>query len=278
MNLFQRFQSLDRRIIFIFLAIAVIIPFFLNVPQPVQITTEVNSFYKKIESLPEETVVLVSFDYGPSAMPEVQPMAEAIVEQVLRNNLKLVTMALWPDGEPFSIQLADAAAEKLGKTYGTDYVTLGYKPGVAAVILQMGEDIHEAFPQDTRGNKSLNVPLLANLRTYKDIGLVVDLAAGVTPDLFVAYAGERYRAAVQVGCTAVMAANFYPYLQTGQLTGLLPGLKGAQEYQFLVTRKNTRKMSLMMASQSLVHLVIIFFILIGNTGYFLERLTRKASS
>ncbi|MHA2621230.1 MAG: hypothetical protein V2G42_04340 [bacterium JZ-2024 1] len=275
MTLFRTLQSIDRRIIFVFLAVAVTLPLFSTIPQPVQITTEVRDFYDRIESLPEGSVVLVSFDYGPTAMPEVQPMAQALIEHVLRNNLKLVTLALWPDGEPFSIQLVDEIAQRLGKKYGEDYATLGYKPGLAAVILQMGENIHETFPQDSRGAKPADVPVLAQLKNYDDVALVVVLAAGATPDYYVAYAGERYRVRIQAGCTAVMAANFYPYLQTGQLTGLLPGLKGAQEYQFMVTSANTPKLTRMMASQSLVHLVIIFFILVGNAGYLAERYGRK---
>jgi hypothetical protein len=39
---------------------------------------------------------------------------------------------------------------------------------------------------------------------------------------------------VAVGVTAVMAADMYPYLQSGQLIGMLSGLKGAAEYEKLV--------------------------------------------
>jgi len=39
---------------------------------------------------------------------------------------------------------------------------------------------------------------------------------------------------VAVGVTAVMAADLYPYLQSGQLVGMLAGLKGAAEYEKLV--------------------------------------------
>jgi hypothetical protein len=71
------------------------------------------------------------------------------------------------------------------------------------------------------------------------------------------------------GCTAVSAPQFYPYLQTGQLIGLLGGLKGAAEYETLVNYAGdaTRRMD----AQSIAHLVIIIFIIFANISYFVLR-------
>jgi hypothetical protein len=80
---------------------------------------------------------------------------------------------------------------------------------------------------------------------------------------------------VGAGITAVSASEFYPYLQTGQFSGLMIGMKGAAEYEELVERNLNitarRKASESLSSLTYGHLVMILFIVIGNIGYFIKR-------
>jgi hypothetical protein len=86
---------------------------------------------------------------------------------------------------------------------------------------------------------------------------------------------------VGAGITAVSASEFYPYLQTGQFSGLMVGMKGAAEYEEQVETeldiKVRRKASESLPSLTYAHVVIIIFILIGNTGYFISRRKVKSS-
>jgi hypothetical protein len=80
---------------------------------------------------------------------------------------------------------------------------------------------------------------------------------------------------VGAGLTAVMAPKYYPFLQTGQLSGLLSGMKGAAEYENLIYQKgyarSLGKAETGMNSQSMIHLLIIVLIVLGNIGYFFSR-------
>ena len=66
-----------------------------------------------------------------------------------------------------------------------------------------------------------------------------------------------------------MTADYYPFLQSGQVFGILGGLKGASEYERLTKREGeaTEGMSI----QTVAHLVVIAFILIGNIGFFMSK-------
>ena len=82
------------------------------------------------------------------------------------------------------------------------------------------------------------------------------------------------------GCTAVGAPNLYPYFPT-QMVGLLGGAKGAAEYENALITAYPRYaeypmagMSLMV-SQTVAHVVIIFFIVFGNVLYFILRARGK---
>jgi len=62
-------------------------------------------------------------------------------------------------------------------------------------------------------------------------------------------------------------------LKTGQIVGIIPGLKGAAEYEKLIDQPGeaVRGMNI----QSIVHLLIVIFVLIGNVGFFLSGQYRK---
>ncbi|MHA2612240.1 MAG: hypothetical protein V2G33_07665 [bacterium JZ-2024 1] len=262
--------------IFIILFLIAALPFFLKIRLPMRsVSPVVRSFYDAIDSLPEGSSILISFDYGPSAMPELHPMASAIIEHAFRKNLKVITIALWPDGHPFSRDIIRTAAQKAGKEYGSDYVALGYMPGLSAVVIGIGDDIRKAFPADADKQPTQNFPILAENNNYEKIGLVVCLAAGATPDLWIAFANARFGEKVLLGVTGVMAANYYPFLGTGQIKGLLGGLRGAMEYEFLLSTPGLA--TKMMISQNFVHLYIVILVLIGNAIYLFSRFKRGGS-
>ena len=81
-----------------------------------------------------------------------------------------------------------------------------------------------------------------------------------------------FRNAQESGVTGVMAADFYPYLNSGQGFGLMGGLLGAAQYEKLSDNPGPAIDG--MRVQVFAHVVIIAFIIIGNVGYFTERRRR----
>jgi len=258
---------MDRRWIFFALAFTVTFPLLFPLRLKIFTTRESETFYQVVDSLPEGSVVMASFDFGPSAAPELLPVAESFIRHAFRKNLKVLTLALWPDGLPLSQDTPDKIAKEMNKVYGEDYVTLGYKSGIVSVISQLGESIHQTFPQDARNQPVESLPLMKRVKNYQDISLTCILAAGTSIDWWIAVANGRYKEKLVASTTAVMASDYYPYLQTEQILGLLGGLKPAGEYQKMVNQENTLQMIRMLDSQSMVHLLIIFFVAIGNVGY-----------
>lgn len=274
----DRLQAIDRRWIFLLLAIAVIVPLLRPIGLNITPTPGAETFYQMVDELPPGSVVMISFDFGPSAAPEVLPVAQSYIRQAFRKKLKVISLALWPDGAPLSQKVTDDVAAEFNAKYGEDYVTLGYKSGVQSVISQMGEGISKAYPKDIRNNPIDSLPLMKTVSTLADVKLTCVLAAGTSIDWWIAVANGRYHTSLVTSTTAVMASDYYSYLQTGQIHGLLGGLEPAAEYQKLVAGKNTAEMSRMMDSQSLVHIVIILFIVLGNLGYAFGSKGKKANA
>jgi hypothetical protein len=88
-------------------------------------------------------------------------------------------------------------------------------------------------------------------------------------DYWVGLINAQYGKEMGAGITAVMAPKFYAYVRSGQLVGLLGGMKGAAEYEELVGAKGMATSG--MGAQSMVHVMIIIFVLLGNIAYFAGR-------
>ena len=193
-------------------------------------------------------------------------MAVALLRHAFRKNLRVIGMTLIVTGTGLAEQVFDQIAEEKGTVRGVDYVFLGYTPGATAVILNMGQDIYSAFPTDHYGNRTDELPLMRDVRTLRDVHYAVSLAAGDPGiEAWYVYGKEKYGFELGAGCTAVMAPGLYPFLNTGQINGLIGGLRGAAEYESLLDR--TGKATAGMDAQSATHFMIILLIVLCNLFY-----------
>ena len=277
MNIFTFLAKIPRQIIFLAIAIAIAIPLIVPLGMPVNIMPKSENLFQAIDSLgPRSKPILISCDFDPQSMPELYPMLLAIMRHCFARDVKVILMALWPQGPGLVEMALDVVPREFNKMYGIDCAFLGYKFGVSAVLLGMGENIKGVFPNDYYGTRFDSLPILQDIKNYEDISLVVTLSTG-DPGWrqWLLYAQSRYGVPLGTGVTAVSAAEVYPYVETGQVVGLLAGMKGASEYEVMVQRKgysDEKRMAVQgMDSQSLGHLLIMVFIVLGNIGYFVMR-------
>jgi hypothetical protein len=275
MTIWEKISTIDRRIIFVFIFLSVALPLLFNFMLPNKVTKEVKDTYNFIEALPESSVILFSFDHDAATLPEMQPMAVAILDHVFGRGFKAVGMAFRPEGAAIGNKAFQVEAAKFGLTEGIDYVFLGYRPEITSGVLGLGEDIARVYPKDYRGIPLTDIPLMQRVHNYRDIGLVISVSDDDTPVYWINYANARYQAAVVPAITAVMATTFYPFLGEKQIIGMVPGLKGAAEYEQLIEQPGDAAIG--MSAQSISHLVIVIFVIIGNIGYFMIRRQRRGA-
>jgi len=108
--------------------------------------------------------------------------------------------------------------------------------------------------------------MMKHIQNYNDVKAVLNVSGTSATDWWISYGVGRYNVPLAIGVTGVMATDYYPYWQTGQIFGLLGGLKGAAEYETLVGTPGKAVEG--MKVQMVAHLIIIFFIIVGNIGYF----------
>jgi hypothetical protein len=72
-----------------------------------------------------------------------------------------------------------------------------------------------------------------------------------------------------MGVTGVLAASNETYVQSGQCKGILAGLRAAAEYEQLVNKLAEGTVG--MDAQSMAHLLIVIFVVLGNAAMFLSK-------
>lgn len=265
---FSALRGLDRRWIFLAVAVLTIFPLAFGFHiAPVKPSGPSVAFYDAIKKLPEGSTVLVAGDYDPGTIAENYPMHLAAIRQLMSRNIKIVGVELYPGGPPLADQVMHIAAGEYHKVEGVDYVNLGYKSGNEVVMSQMGSSIRRTFPVDRRGIPVDSLPVMNGIENYEQFAMLVSISAGYPGTKeWVQQVQSRYHLPMVAGVTAVSAPEYYPYLQAGQLLGLLGGMAGAAEYEVLIGHKGlaTRGMD----AQSLAHVFIALLIILGNLAFF----------
>ncbi|HNX36859.1 MAG TPA: hypothetical protein PKI15_00735 [Candidatus Cloacimonadota bacterium] len=237
MTFFERIQKLDRRYIYIVVALAIIIPLMVPYNSDNVTTAPSENLYQMIDSFAgrEDRAVLLSITHDASTMPELYPMEVAILRHCFERNVKVFTLTWYASSAP----IIDYAINNVKEEFpdiksGVDYCNFGYKPIPLPLVIGMGDNIANTMNTDAEGRKLENLPIMKGITNYNEMNLVVEFSGSVAGMTWITYARPKFGLNVAVGVTAVMAADEYPYLQSGQMIGMLSGLKGAAEYEKLV--------------------------------------------
>lgn len=286
-SFFDRVMTLDRRWVFLVLAVVVVSSYYIPMVVPVPPSSEVRGIYDAVEALEEGDRVLLAIDYDPNALAELHPMTYAIMEQCFRKKVRVIITSLSTNGpgmaEQAILDIVDSCA--LDRTYngvkyegreiirGDDYCFLGYRAYFELVITGLGQNFRTFYAKDYYGTPLDSIPLMREVNNYDDIKMVIDISGSNIVDAWIKYAAARYDVPLALGLTGVMAADYYPYLGSKRIFGLMGGLLGAAEYERLADNPGLAMDG--MKVQVWAHFVIILFIIVANVGYFGSRSRRK---
>ncbi len=229
-------NDIDRRIIFLILLVCVALPLFLRTGAGIPPTAPVRRAYDAVEALEAGDYLMVSIDFDATSLPELMPMLESVLRQAFAKDVRIIMLGHIAIGLPLGHMALEQIAAEYDAEYGVDYVDLGYRPGYIAVMIAMGREIEDMFATDYRGTPIRDMPITRDIHSYDDVDLLFGFEHGAVIDYWVRYAHARFDQKMAFGTTAVVAPDAYPYLQAGQIEGLVGGLKGAAEYETLLGR------------------------------------------
>jgi hypothetical protein len=308
-SFYERLRDIDRRLIFLFIALSVTVPLVFHLYFPEVPTPMVRGVFEQVDRLPPGSRVLIDFSYDPASMPELEPMATAFARHCLLNHHKVYITALWPLGPQLATDAFNDTVEFLRRldpdrriVYGEDYVNLGYKSGYQGVIKVLLTNIGALYPTDINGTNAADIPMMQGVVNLRGFDLIVSISAGFPgAKEWIQFGSTPAGVPFVTGATAVFAPLLYPYYPQ-QMVGILGGLKGAAEYEALLLEKMkpainqrladaapgdptdrqlvaeaaaqlgyTQKGITRMGPQAVAHLVIVAFIVLGNITFFIDR-------
>ncbi|MBN1968029.1 MAG: hypothetical protein JXR48_03075 [Candidatus Delongbacteria bacterium] len=273
-------KNIDRRIVYLLVFLAILLPFlpgfeFLQIDFSVK--PETKSVYETIDNLKEGDAVFFDWSFDPASKAELEPFAKAFIKQCFRKKVKLFiyySLAAASGLGQNIVKEITELPEFAGVKEGEDFIQLnwlGYGIGPTLYIINMSSDFKKTFGKEGK--------IFEGVNNLKDIKYMFIAAGNGFPQVYIDFQ-LRYSYLLGIAVTAVSGPDYLPYMKTGQLNGMVMGLRGAAEYEKLLIdqyKKNYDRGTAYagMASLTLSHLTVIMFIILGNVIYFLERKNKR---
>jgi hypothetical protein len=284
LKILGKLGNLDRRWLYLAVVLALIVPLVFPVPIPrgEMISPPTRSMFDLLESCPPDKVVWVDSSWDSGSASENRLEYETVIRHLCRKKIKFVvtSIGITPQGPEFADRYAARITEAAGYQYGVDWVNLGYVAGpptlsrgaLGIIIERCGRDVHAAFPTDWASRRLSELPLMARVRTYADVHAFGVITYQANEDWMSVVSGV-FRGKLWVGCMSIAAPAFYPYLQSGQMAGMLAGMRGTAEYEALLGERGAATGCTMAGAFG--NCVVILAAIVGNIGWWAQRRLRR---
>jgi len=194
------------------------------------------------------------------------------LRQGLRKNLRFIAGGVWV----MAGNLAESAWNQVSpefpdKKYGVDFLNVGYKPGTNIALEKFAADAMTAFAGvDNYGKPLTDFPIMKEFKSAKDAKAIFIFCTGTPGEQeYIKHVTDPNKIPISSCTISVSVPGVMPYVQAGQLVGLVAGMKGSAEYEVLINKPGSAVAG--MDAQSFAHALIIIFILFGNIGYLAQR-------
>ncbi len=280
----SRLENIDRRIIFLFVAISLAIPVILDLKlRPASMETG-SFFFETVEKLStgDGKIVLISMDWGPGTSAENQPQTMVAMEHLMRRRIPFAVISTYNLAPPFLKEIPLEVAKRLNKEfpgerweYGKDWVNLGFRPNAVIMVqaLAKSENIKEKLHTDANGTPLDDIPVMQKVKTIKDISMLMEFTGLVGMlDLWLQFFGtDEYRPPFVHGCTSISIPEAFIFYSSKQIVGLFEGIAGAAWYETLLSEKFLTRSPETVAIKantgvSYAQIIVMGFIVFGNIG------------
>jgi len=276
MSLLKSIQNLDRRWIYLLCWIFVMYPLIFPLGLPIPINQQAKDWDKAVTAIKPGSTVIFAPMYDPSGIPELFPMTVATFRQLMSMDVKVIVVTFWAAGPMvFNQVLAQVDPAGYKKVYGTDWINLGYIPGTETAMASFGKDLAGTASQDVVERKpTSSFPIMQNIKSATDITLIISIETG-TPGAteWLRQWNTPYKTPIIVGCIGVSAPGMMPFVQSGQISALLPGLTSSAEYEQILKQPGLATAGVDAVSMS--HLLVVLLVVIGNVAFLAYRGSSK---
>jgi hypothetical protein len=173
--------------------------------------------------------------------------------------------------------LAQDIGSQYGYKYGVDFINWGFRADINGTLKGIVANIEATIGYDAQLHRPLNTfPIMQGVHNIQNVGIVLDASPSGTYQNFIGVlVGSNKNMAYCFAPTSVMAPETYTYVDSGQIKGMLFGIKGAAEYEKLLVERGIVKKpgftTRAMTPISFALILLFIFIGLGNYGMFASR-------
>ena len=266
-NIFRYFAEYDRRLIYLAIFVVVTISLINPIGLPISVSPDTREYYKVIDALGQDDIVMVVLDTEFSGYMELQSGIIASMRMMVKRGAKMAVAVSHPEATGIPELVFTALEDVMAVndyTYGEDYVILGYIYPNEAAVAAAAQDWQAVIRQDWKG-RTTSGTFLDEIHDWQDWSLISDYTTGIQSGSLINHFGLRGTPMI-VNCIGVMISSQKPYVDTGIYSALLQSMRGGAELEYLTGYPGPGMTA--MDAYSISHYMLIAFIVIGNIGYF----------
>lgn len=199
-------------------------------PLPSQVPNETGAAIQSVNAISEGAVVLAVFDYQPSTVGEMEATGSSLVDHLLLlKHPRLAIISTSPTGAALAERFMSTALAARNYQRGTQYVDLGYLPGGLAGVYEFAQNPTVAMPLDVDRSAVWQSALLQGVTHLSDFATVIVLtdSADSGRTWIEQTALSRGNTPMIIVSSAQAGPMLMPYVDSGQVAGLVSGLNGA---------------------------------------------------
>lgn len=275
-NIFKTMATMDRRVIYLLIFLLVLGPTLYPLGLPITVTQPTVTFYSYLQDLDESDVVWAAWETGFSAWNELKAGIIATYREVIKSGAKMVVAfgttediavfrMVFGDPEEGVRGILTRELEQYDYQYGRDYVVLGYVLVNEASTSSLAADLHSVVTNDYKG-RTLAGTFYDDLQNAGSFTLIIDFSPGMQTNAMIRHWVMDYGTPMIEGAIGVNIPSLAPYIDTGHLKAMLQSTRGCAELEYLAGVPGPGLTS--MDAFTLVHYLVILFIIMGNIGYF----------
>ncbi len=241
---------LARWLVSVVMLLAVLIPAVAGMPVfpiPQRVSRDLGPLVGIVNTLPTDRPVLMVFDFEPGYSGELDAVAEPLIENLLGRGINIVTVSTRPTGPPLAVDLIDQIGAPYQVENGRNVLHLGYLSGGPSAVQLFSAAPREAIlkgfqlPPEMSGQSAWASPLLSNIHSLSDFGMVAVVAAGT--DTARTWAEQAHPWLGDTPLVMILSQGAEPLIRpyfkslTPQVNGILSGLPTALAYEELNGRQ-----------------------------------------
>lgn len=260
----------DPRWLYVIIIIAVSWPLLNPIGLPVAIEKWTRNAYDTIETLPEGSKVLISSTNAGSNWPDLGIPETALTRHLLKKGHKVVFFSYGTEAAVLTDTKILPVANVYGAKSGEDYVLFDFLAGGENAQAAFAADIRSVLTQDYYGVPIDDLPLMQDVNSASDFDLVIGI--GYAEELIRQFQSP-YGVPAITGTWGMMGPHYFPYLDTGQLQGMVMGMRGGAEYEHMVGFVGEGLQGA--DALSMTHIAVAMFAVLGNLLYIYAKATGK---